>query len=329
MAKKTAVRNTFAQPISPMAQNMYNALLKRNEKDILNEADPKVTYITDNNMQVTKFISLGGDAEKRDFKVEEFMFMGQKVILPYEKVNYNVVDMQTGKITATTVKYLDTQDTEMVAELYKEFYRLANFLVSQEIAMKGLLPALTEKGEYVVDPKTGLPLVGAQYLERYFGLTHAASQEEKAMANAISDIQRWAYGSFVYQIKTSEGLWREIHNKLRSGEITKYGVGPTLDNIGIADFRVSEEAIRPNHYVSGTTSPDRPTFDITASNKYKSDLANMLVSTQNGQFVANPQPQAMQQPAVVQPSVVAQAPTQGPIQPTTPKGANTKTNIKK
>ena len=48
MAKKTAVRNTFAQPISPMAQNMYNALLKRNEKDILNEADPKVTYITDN-----------------------------------------------------------------------------------------------------------------------------------------------------------------------------------------------------------------------------------------------------------------------------------------
>ena len=222
MAKKTAVRNTFAQPISPMAQNMYNALLKRNERDILNEADPKVTYITDNNMQVTKFIALGGDVEKREFKEEEFTFMGQRVVLPYEKVNYNVVDMQTGKVTPATVKYLDTQDTEMVAELYKEFYRLANFLVSQEIAMKGLLPALTEKGEYVVDPKTGLPLVGAQYLERYFGLTHAASQEEKATANAIADVNRWAYGSMVYQIKTSEGLWREIHNKLRTGEITKY-----------------------------------------------------------------------------------------------------------
>lgn len=205
-------------------------------------------------MQVTKFISLGGDMEKREFKTEEFTFMGQKVVLPYEKVNYNVVDIQTGKVTPATAKYLDTEDTEMVAELFKEFYRLANFLVSQEIAMKGLLPALTEKGEYVVDPKTGLPLVGAQFLERYFGLTHAASQEEKATANAISDIQRWAYGSFVYQIKTSEGLWREIHNKLRSGEITKYGVGPTLDNIGVADFRVSEDAIRPNHYVSGTTA---------------------------------------------------------------------------
>ena len=53
----------------------------------------------------------------------------------------------------------------------------------------------------------------------------------------------------------------------------------------------------------------------------------MLVSTQNGQFVVNPQPQAMQQSTGPQPSVVAQPPTQGPIQPTAPKG--TKTNIKK
>lgn len=315
MSKK-AIRNTYAQPISALAQHMYNDLLKRNERAILDEADPKVTYITDNNMQVTKFIALGGDSEKRIFDKEKFRFMGQIVELPYERVNYNVIDMQTGKVTPSSVRYLDTKDTELVAEIYKEFYRMAEFLVSQEIAMKGLLPTLTEKGEYIVDPKTGLPLVGSQYLEYYFGLTMTGSQDEKARANAIADVNRWAYGSFLYQIKASRDTWKEIHKKFRSGDINKYGVGPALDNIGVSDFQVNDAALRPTNFISGTTAPERATFEFSNNKSYRSDLANMLVATQNGNFTAQPAPQGMNNN--IQPSVQAQPATQGPIQPVQP-----------
>lgn len=313
MSKK-AIRNTYAQPISALAQHMYNDLLKRNERAILDEADPKVTYITDNNMQVTKFIALGGDSEKRIFDKEKFRFMNQVVELPYERVNYNVIDMQTGKVTPSSVRYLDTKDTELVAEIYKEFYRMAEFLVSQEIAMKGLLPTLTEKGEYIVDPKTGLPLVGSQYLEYYFGLTMTGSQDEKARANAIAD-------------KASRDTWKEIHKKFRSGDINKYGVGPALDNIGVSDFHVNDAALRPTNYISGTTAPERATFEFSNNKSYRSDLANMLVATQNGNFNAQPAPQGMNNN--IQPSVQAQPATQGPIQPVQPPQQKGTTKIKK
>ena len=38
MSKK-AIRNTYAQPISALAQHMYNDLLKRNERAILAKSD--------------------------------------------------------------------------------------------------------------------------------------------------------------------------------------------------------------------------------------------------------------------------------------------------
>jgi hypothetical protein len=319
MGKKISVTNTFATPISPMAQHMYNDLLKRNEGLILDEADPKVTYITDSNMEVAKFIALSGDDDKRIFGKEVFNFLGQKLELPYEKVSYNVVDIATGKVTPKVVKYLDTQDTEIVSEIYKEFYRLATFLISQEIAMKGLLPTLTEKGEYIVDQKTGLPMVGAQYLEHYFGLTHAGSQEEKARANAIADVNRWSFGSLVYQMKVSHSMWKEIHNKFKSGDIQKYGNGPTVDNIGVSDFHVASSVLNPTTYVGGTTTPERTTFEFDSSKTFKSDIPNMLVGTQ-ANFTGTPAPTAYAGQPNVQPSVQAAPVQQGPVQPVEPKG---------
>lgn len=331
---RKAIRNIYAQPISPLAQRMYDALLKKNERAILEEADPKVTFVTDNNMQVAQFIALGGDSEDRSFQTEKFKLFGQVVEIPYEKVSYDVVDIATGKITKQTARYLDTKDTERVAELYKEFYRLAEFLITQEVAMKGLLPALTEKGEYIVDPKTGLPLVGSHYLEYYFGLTHAATPEERTQANAIADVQRWAHGSIVYQVKASGDAWKEIYSKLRTGEITKYGVGPALNNIGTTEFHVNNTSLNPGNYVSGATTPERATFEVNRNKNFRSDIANMLVSTQGLQYpqvapqaypgasvVGTPYVQPMVDPNAVQPSVQTAQPTSGPVEATPTKAS--------
>lgn len=322
---KKVLKNTFAQPISDVARNMYLDLLKRSEKEILKEADPRLTYITDNNMNVVKFIALGGDQEKRHFDEETFRFMGHTLKLPYEEVTYNVVDMATGNVSKEKARYLDTKDTEVVAEVYKEFYRLAEFLVSQEIAMKGLLPTLTEKGEYIVDPKSGIPLVGTGYLEHYFGLSHAASQEERAMRAAVADINRWAHATFLYQIKAEKTIWKAIHNKLRTGDIAKYGVGPSLDNIGTSDFDVNPTALTPESYITGTTSPETHRFDVNGVNGFRSDLPNLVVSQNrdfnNSGFVA-PQPVAGFNN--IQPSIQQQPVQQGPIVPNVPPKNNSK-----
>ncbi len=286
---KKAIRNDYAQPISGLAQNMYQELLKRNERGILDAADPKVTYVLDNNMNVAKFIALGGNDDKNVTENETFTFFGQTIKLPYEKVNYEVADIVTGKVSKASVKYLDTKDTELVAEVYKEFYRLAEFLCSQEVAMRGLLPELNDKGAYIADPKTGIPYVGDGYLQHYFGLTQSASNEMRSYKAAVSDVHRWSFGSFNYQIKASQSLWKSVYDAIKNGDINSYGIGPTIDNIGVTDFKVSNPDVNTS-YVSSNTMTERPTY----INNNRSDMANVLL---DGTSAPTPAPTSAIQPS--------------------------------
>ena len=298
MAK--AIRNDFAQPVSPFAQNLYQDMIKRNEKPILQEADPKVTYVLDNNMQVAKFIALGGETEKRNLGEETFTLFGQTVKIPYEKIEYEIQDIATGNIQKAAVKYLDTKDTEQVSELYKEFYRLADFLCTQEVAMRGLLPELTNKGTHIADPKTGIPYVGAGYLQHYFGLTQVATNDARAYVAAVADVHRWAFASFNYQVKANHWLWKTIHDAVKNGDINSYGVGPVVDNIGVADFKVANN-MGNMAFVPGVTMNERPVY---TNNANRSDIANVLLQGQQA-------PQAA--PNSIQPSQQPAAPTSGPV----------------
>lgn len=302
-----SIKNNFQQPISQLAKHMYQEAMNRNEKGILAEADPKVTFVLDNNMRVSGFMALGGDSEKKaeNLGKKKFTFFGQDIYIPYERVEYEVADMATNAITKTSVEYIDSKDSEKISELYKEFYALAQFLVPQEIAMKGLLPALTEKGSFIKDDRTGLPLVGDGFLINYFGLTDSADPNHRNYWNAVSDANRWAFGSFSYQIKANFDIWRRIHKAFTTGDINSYGNGPSLTNVGVSNFMVNNSA--PNEpYIPGATINERPSFS-NVNNTMRSDIANIMIQQQAG---PNVEPSAIQ--PNVPPAPAAPAPT-GPV----------------
>lgn len=304
------VRNDFEQPLSPLSQNLYQEMMKGNEKDVLAEGDPKVTYIRDNNMNVYKFVALGGDTKKKDPQFATFnLWEGQSITLPYEEVQYEIEDTKTGNIRKASVKYLNTTDPILIAKLYKEFYKLAEFLCTQEVALKGLTPAFVDKSAYIADPKTGLPYVGEGYLQNYFGITLAANPFDAQQIAAIADCNRWAFASFNFQIKSSIGVWSSIYNSIKSNDILQYGAGPTVSNIGTNEFDVTKSKGTRN-FVPSVAITDTPQYENRSG---RSDMANMLLRGQTG--INNPSP------SPVQPSIQPQ--------PRGPVSGNTKGNTKK
>ena len=310
------VLNEYANPIGSIARLQYNEMLSVNEKSILEEADPKVTYFKDSNMDIVKFVTFGGDIpeEKRRYEKEEFNIFGNHISIPVEVVDYEVVDKR-GKVTKKTAKYLNTTDTLLVAEVYEQFYKLAELLIGQEIVMKGLLPELTKSGDYIVDPGTGLPLVGQGYLENYFGLTNVANKQDRDAVNALSDIYRWGQGTMMYQVKTSKQVWSRIHTIINNGEIASFRSGSALDNIGNTDFIVNNGALERGSYFAGATTPNRPQFGYGNA---RSDLANTIVNNYNQKHNLFTPPAAMNNVIDnnIQPSVVNEpVQEQGPLNP--------------
>nr|DAQ56011.1 MAG TPA: hypothetical protein [Caudoviricetes sp.] len=316
MAKTTINRHSFTRKMSKEAKNLYQTLLNANEDVIMRESNPKVSWEVDNTGTVLNYLAITGDKNDVRAGEKEFNFLGQKVRIPVVEVDYTIVGQKVdgngqprGTAEKARVSYINMLDTQKIAELYEEAYSLLIFLAEQEVALKGILPDLVDKGYIFSDDKTKLPYVGKYYLDVYLGHNKfPAGSPEKVYYDSASDVYRFQAGSFVHQLKSNKGVWSAILQNYRDGVMDRLKTAVKPGILGTTDFVVNDNN-GPQSFVTGITLPETPLHFNAIQRR---DMSNTIMSYAP---IPPKAPQVMNPTGTIQPSQVgANVAPAGPIE---------------